>query len=134
MTKFHDIELSDEIVEVFQQFILDASDEDVLNYAQYGNKALLKGFQPKKENVGRIKERFVKRLGAGKKITKDDAGFLMRHNPYSFFDGLEEKTIITNLDALCSSLGKAKMEAVLLLSDRSEITALAGRMIPGSMK
>ncbi|MBC8205838.1 MAG: hypothetical protein H8E68_01650, partial [Kiritimatiellaeota bacterium] len=131
MTKFHDIELSDEIVEVFQQFILDASDEDILNYAQYGNKALLKGFQPKKENVGRIKERFVKRLGAGKKITKDDAGFLMRHNPYSFFDGLEEKTIITNLDALCSSLGKAKMEAVLLLSDRSEITALAGRMISG---
>ena len=131
MTKLRDVEISDEVVDVLRQFVMDADDEDILAYAQYGNNGLLKGLRPTKENAERIKNRFVKQLSAQKKVSKENAGFLRRHNPYSFFDGLEEKTVLANLDALCATLGTPKVMAVLLLSDRPELIALAARIISG---
>jgi hypothetical protein len=131
MTKFREIELPDGIIKVFQQIILDSDDDTVLSYAEFGDKSLIKGIRPIKENAGRIKQRMMTQLGTKKTISKDETFFLLRNNPFSFLDGLEEQTILTNLDELCSVVGADRIMACLLLSRRADLQALAKSVILG---
>jgi hypothetical protein len=131
MTKFRDIELPEGIIKVFQQIVLDSDADKILVYAEFRDKNLIKGLRPIKENAERIKQRLMTQLGAKKTISKDEIFFLSRNNPFSFLDGLEEQTILTNLDELCSVVGADRIMAYLLLSDRAELQMLAKSMVLG---
>ncbi|MEH6626575.1 MAG: hypothetical protein V7739_09025 [Motiliproteus sp.] len=115
MSRIRDIELPDEVIEVFRDMVLAANDSEIMAHAKV-DKGLVQGMRLVKSNAPKLRERFAERVCVKKAtMPTETVQFLSRVNPISIFGDLSEDTIRNNIDPLCSVLGRGEVLASLLL-------------------